>query len=223
MSKQYISSESEPSLVMDRAIQYGTTSLNEPELLSIILDISIESARELYHKVIPPNKKMLASMSENEISQVKGIGKRKAMKLKAIMDFGRRILFMEGLTQNKISKSRDAYENMKYFLTGQEVEQFYVIMLTRANKIISFEKISEGGTAATIVDPKIVFKRALLARAHAIILVHNHPSGNLKPSEADLKLTKRLVKVGRELDVEVMDHLIFSDNGFFSFSDEGIL
>ena len=106
---------------------------------------------------------------------------------------------------------------------GQDTEYFYAIMIARNNRVIKVELISHGGTAGTVVDPKVVFKRALIHRAHNMILVHNHPSGQQKPSAADISLTEKLVKFGKFIDLPVLDHLIFCDNGYFSFADDGLI
>jgi DNA repair protein RadC len=112
---------------------------------------------------------------------------------------------------------------MKPELYDEVVEHFYLILLTRSNLVIKKQLISQGGTTGTVVDAKMVFKTALEHLAQSIILVHNHPSGNLTPSEQDRRLTERLVRAGKELDLPVIDHLIFADRGYFSFADEGIL
>jgi len=108
-------------------------------------------------------------------------------------------------------------------LMDQPTEQFWVIMLNRSNKVIHKRSISLGGVSGTVADPKVIFKKALDDLASGIILVHNHPSGNKKPSQADLDLTKKLQNSGKLLEIPVLDHIIFTDNGYFSFADEGLL
>jgi DNA repair protein RadC len=112
---------------------------------------------------------------------------------------------------------------MKPELYDEQVEHFYLLLLSRSNQVLKKHLVSQGGTAGTVVDTKVVFKVALEHLAQSIILVHNHPSGNLKPSEQDKRLTDRMVKIGRELDLPVLDHVIFTDHGYFSFADDGIL
>ena len=125
--------------------------------------------------------------------------------------------------RQKITSSKQAYDLMRAELYDEVIEHFYLILLNRANFVIKKQLISQGGTAGTVVDPKMVFKNALEHMAHSIILVHNHPSGSLEPSEQDKKLTQRLVRIGRDMDLTILDHVIFAVGGYFSFADEGIL
>lgn len=125
----------------------------------------------------------------------------------------------------KIISSKDAVDFFRQIWSEkmQYIEEFYVLLLNRSNKIIGYSKISEGGTAGTVVDPKMVFQTALKANAHSIILSHNHPSGNLKPSDQDIGLTKKIQEVGRALEIPVLDHVILTYEGSFSFADEGLM
>ena len=124
-----------------------------------------------------------------------------------------------------ITKSSDAYEIFKS--TWSEnisyIEEFKIILLNSSNKVLGVSKISEGGICGTIADPRLVFQRALLANATAVILAHNHPSGNLKPSQADINLTKSLQNAGAFLEIRVLDHIVVTENGYYSFADEGII
>ena len=123
----------------------------------------------------------------------------------------------------KINCSQDVYNCMKPFLYDEVVEHFYIVLLNRNNQVLKLHKISSGSTSATLADPKLIFKKALDHLAAGIILVHNHPSGNLRPSEADKRLTKRLTEAGNSLEMPVLDHLIFTDGTYLSFADEGLL
>ncbi|MFN3490269.1 MAG: RadC family protein, partial [Emticicia sp.] len=140
----------------------------------------------------------------------------------AALELGRRRKESETLKKPKIGSSADAYEAIRPYLMDLQHEQFWVLLLNRANEVIRPQQISIGGVSGTVADPKMIFKAAIEHLASAIILVHNHPSGNLTPSQADKDLTKKVKEAGRTLDIPVLDHLIFSDNGYFSFADEGI-
>jgi DNA repair protein RadC len=152
----------------------------------------------------------------------KGVGDAKAISIAAALELGRRRKESEILKKSKIGSSADAYEAICPYLMDLQHEQFWVLLLNRANEIIRPQQISIGGVSGTVADPKMIFKAAIEHLASAIILVHNHPSGNLTPSQADKDLTKKMKEAGRTLDIPVLDHLIFSDNNYFSFADEGI-
>jgi DNA repair protein RadC len=139
------------------------------------------------------------------------------------LELGRRRKASEPLKRKKITCSEDAYHIMQPYLLDQAVEQFWIIMMNRANAVIKVHNISQGGVSGTVADPKTIFKEALDKLASSLILVHNHPSGNLKPSEADIRLTRKLKEAGQTLDLPVLDHIIFADQGYYSFADEGIL
>lgn len=125
----------------------------------------------------------------------------------------------------KITNSRDAIKHFREVWSDklQYIEETYLLMLNRANKVLGFSKISIGGTAGTVVDIKVIFQTALKVNASSIILCHNHPSGNLKPSEMDIKLTKNIKEAGKIMDIALSDHLILTDEGYFSFADEGMI
>jgi DNA repair protein RadC len=165
----------------------------------------------------------LARLSIQDLKKFKGIGEAKAITIVAALELGRRRKDAEPKVKPKITCSRDIFELMKPELFDEQVEFFYLLLLSRSNQVMKKHLISQGGTAGTVVDTKVVFKIALEHLAQSIILVHNHPSGNLRPSEQDKRLTERMVKIGRELDLPVLDHVIYTDDGYFSFADEGIL
>jgi DNA repair protein RadC len=136
---------------------------------------------------------------------------------------GRRRKELEGNEKTKISGSKDAYDLVKSDLLDISHEQFWILMLNRANRVIKKCMISQGGVAGTVADPKIIFKLALEELASGVILAHNHPSGNLTASQADIDLTKKLKDAGRLLDIQVLDHLIVAGQKYFSFADEGLI
>ncbi|WP_395627333.1 RadC family protein, partial [Daejeonella sp.] len=165
----------------------------------------------------------LARLSIAELSKFKGIGEAKAISIIAALEIGRRRKETLSPEKVQVSTSIDVYESIASRFRDLNHEEFWIIVLNRANKITSSHLISKGGQAGTIADPKIIFNIALENHAASIILAHNHPSGNLKPSQADLDLTRKLRSAGMFLDIPVLDHLIITNLGFFSFADEGIL
>ena len=141
----------------------------------------------------------------------------------AALELGRRRRNEEGVEKVKITSSKDVFEHFQGTLGDLQHEEFWVLLLDRSNKVIGRAKISQGGVSGTVADPKIIFKKAIEHLASSIILCHNHPSGNLSPSESDIKLTKKLKNAGNDLDIPVLDHLIVTEAGYYSFADENML
>jgi DNA repair protein RadC len=156
------------------------------------------------------------------MATIKGLGRVKAVTICAALELGRRRRESEAILE-KIANSRDAAAIMQPHLADLSHEEFWVILLNRANKVITRKNISVGGTSGTVVDAKIIFKEAIQARCSGIILCHNHPSGNNKPSEADIQLTRKLKEGALQLDLAILDHIIIAGSSFFSFADEGLL
>jgi DNA repair protein RadC len=165
----------------------------------------------------------LARFSVADLKKVKGIGEAKAITLIAAMELSRRRKEQGFNQRTQITSSAQAHAEIRRYLQDKAHEEFWVLLLNRNNEVIRPVQISMGGVAGTVVDAKVVFKYALDSLASSIILIHNHPSGNLKPSEADRTLTRQLVEAGKLLSIPVLDHLIFADAGYFSFADDGIL
>ncbi|WP_420385328.1 RadC family protein [Roseivirga sp.] len=206
----------------------GRTALSDAELVAILIGSGTAdlSAVELSKKIllhVGNDLNELAKLTVKDLTHFKGIGQAKAISIVSALELGRRRKKTEIKSRLKINKAKDAYEAIAPELLDQPVEQFWVIMLNRSNHVIKKRLISQGGVSGTIADPKIIFKSALEDLASGVILVHNHPSGNLKPSQADIKLTKKLVDAGSLLEIPVLDHIIFADAGFYSFADEGRL
>ena len=153
----------------------------------------------------------------------KGIGEAKAISIQAAMELGRRRRTEEAVELKKITSSQSVFDIMQPLLGELPHEEFWIIYLNNANKIISKFQLSKGGITGTLVDVRLVFKTALTHGAVGIILTHNHPSGTLKPSESDKQITRKLKIAGDQLDIKILDHIIITEMGFFSFSDEGIL
>ena len=212
----------------EKLIAKGRSSLSDAELVAILIGSGSSelSAVELSKKILlhaGNDLNDLAKLSVQELMQFKGIGEAKAISIVSALELGRRRKNSESKSKTKVRSSKDAYEAISPELMDQPVEQFWIIMLNRSNHVIKKRLISHGGVSGTVADPKIIFKSALEDLASGIILVHNHPSGNLKPSEADLRLTKKLFDSGKLLEIPVLDHIIFTDSGYYSFADEGNL
>jgi DNA repair protein RadC len=154
---------------------------------------------------------------------VKGIGQGRATTILAALELGRRRNESEVLARDKIKTSRDAYEIFRSTLGDRPYEEFWIILLNKANKVLKKCNISEGGISGTVVDPKKIFKISLDHHASSIILGHNHPSGVVTPSEADQRITKKICEAGAMLEVTVLDHLIIGDDSYYSFADDGAL
>ena len=163
----------------------------------------------------------LGKASVKKLKKFNGIGEAKAITIVAALELGKRRQQTSIADKPKVSSSKDAYNCLQGTMSDLDHEVFKIILLNRANRVLKVEMISVGGVSGTVVDPKVIFKKALGVQASSIILAHNHPSGNLKPSQADLSVTKRLVKAGESLDIKVIDHLIVAEGGYYSFADEG--
>uniref|UniRef100_UPI0040477168 RadC family protein n=1 Tax=Roseivirga sp. TaxID=1964215 RepID=UPI0040477168 len=206
----------------------GKGVLSDAELVAILIgsgsrDLSAVDLSKLILSHVNNDLNQLAKLSVSELQKFKGIGEAKAISIVSALELGRRRKITETAKTPQITSSKDAYELMKPELLDQPIEQFWIITLKRNNVVIQKRIISTGGISGTVADPKIIFNKALEDFASGIILVHNHPSGNLQPSQADIKLTEKLKNAGHLLDIPVLDHLIFTDDGYFSFADESML
>ncbi len=223
-----ISELAEEDRPREKLLLKGKSVLSDAELIAILIGsgtrtMSAVDLSRIILREVSYDLASLAKLSVKDLMKFKGIGEAKAISIVAALELGRRRKEQEPTPRVKISSSQDIYELMRPDLYDEVVEHFYLVLLTRSNFVIKKHLISRGGTSGTVVDAKVVFKIALEHLAQSLILVHNHPSGSLSPSEQDKKLTERLVKIGRDLDLPVLDHVIFSDRGYFSFADEGIL
>jgi DNA repair protein RadC len=206
----------------------GRRSLSDAELIAILIGSGNvnESAVELGKRILYAcnyDLNQLARLSISDLSKFKGIGEAKAITIIAALEIGRRRKESIRAQLIQVNTSIDVYECIASQYKDLNHEEFWILLLNRANKITSRHLVSKGGQAGTIADPKIIFNIALENHAASIILTHNHPSGNLKPSHADLELTRKLRSAGQFLDIPVLDHLIITDQGFLSFADEGLL
>ncbi len=206
----------------------GRRALSDAELIAILIGSGsrTESAVELSKRILhhyDNDLNKLAKASIAELSNFRGIGEAKAISIIAALEIGRRRDDTETKALETIMSSKDGYNIMRRHLVDLNHEEFWIILLGRASKVLGKELISKGGLSSTVADPKVIFHMALQHQATGIILVHNHPSGNLKPSQQDIQLTQNLAAAGKMLEINVFDHLIITDTGFFSFGDEGLL
>lgn len=206
----------------------GPQQLSDAELLAILLRdgtqnrSAIELARDLL-KLSRDSLYDLGRLAIADFMKVHGIGEAKAVIISAALELGRRRQAFIPLEKYKVKSSSDIAGYIQSVLIDHLHEVFGVIFLNSANRIRHYEIISSGGITGTVADPRIIFKKALAEDAVSIILFHNHPSGNLKPSRADKELTERIVQAGKLFDIRVLDHLIVSEEGYFSFADEGLI
>jgi DNA repair protein RadC len=212
----------------EKMIHKGRKAVSDAELLAILIKNGTReySALDLARLLLKRAKNDLQELTRftiSDLKKVKGIGDAKAITILAAIELGRRRQFSTKPKSMKITCSKDVFEIMKPILTDLSHEEFYSVNVSRANEVVSVNQISLGGVSGTVADGKIIFKQALESKASALILVHNHPSGQQKPSQSDLVLTDKLVKFGKFIDLPVLDHLIFCDNGYFSFADEGLI
>ena len=211
----------------EKLLLKGKSALSNAELLGILIGSGTRelTAVDLAKTILDQSNNDLnkiARLSVQDLKKFKGIGDAKAINIVSALELSRR-RSSEDSTTEKITGSADVYEFMKPELTDLGHEEFWLLLLNRANKIIKKQPISQGGVSGTVADPKLIFNHALNHLASSIILVHNHPSGNTKPSEADKRLTRQLFEAGKFLEIAVLDHIIFTDNAYFSFADQNLL
>ena len=212
----------------EKLLMKGAESLSDSELLAILIvngtrsKTAIDLAKEIL--ILGKNNlPELGKLSVKELMKIKGIGEAKAITIVAALEIGRRRQAMNYREKAVMTSSSDVANYLQSLLKDYRHEVFAVLFLNRANKIKHFQIVSEGGITGTVADPRIILKKALEEDAVSIILCHNHPSGSLKPSGADQELTKKIKEAAKFFDIKVLDHLIVSDAGYYSFADEGIL
>jgi DNA repair protein RadC len=223
-----IQSWAEEDRPREKLMLKGKAALSDAELIAILVnsgttDLTAVDVARLILKSVNHNLNELARLSIKDLSKFRGIGEARAISIVAALELGRRQREQARPERNRITGSRDVYEEMRPHLLDKPHEEFWILLLNRANEVLRPVQISAGGLSGTIADTRIIFKHAIEQLASGMILLHNHPSGNLTPSQADKDLTRKLRDAGRLLDVPVLDHLIFTDKAYFSFADEGIL
>lgn len=212
----------------EKMLLHGKETLTNAELLAILLGSGSKnySVIQVAQEILAHNEynlHQLGKMNIQELQKFKGIGQIKAISLVAALELGKRRHQSKSLDRPKITTSKDAYKLLLYNLEDLRTESFRILLLNRCNRVIKTVFISSGGIAGTVVDPKVVFKSAIDHEASSIILSHNHPSGNLKPSPEDIKLTRKMKLSGELLSISILDHIIISERGYFSFADESML
>lgn len=210
----------------EKLLQQGRRQLTDAELIAILIGSGSrnETAVDLSKRILGSCQNdlhKLAQLGVKELSKFKGIGEAKAITIVAALELGRRRKDAEPADVQKVSSSIDVHRVIKADLADLPHEEFWIILLNRANTVIGKYFLSKGGQAGTVVDPKMVFKIALEHGAASVVLVHNHPSGSLKPSSADVSITKKLMELGKMMEIAVHDHLIVYNDTFLSLADEG--
>ena len=212
----------------EKLLLNGRRHLTDAELIAILIGSGSrdETAVDLSKRILAScdnDLDLLGKVSVQDLSKFRGIGEAKAISIISALELGRRRKEVNVRPFSKVAGSSDAFNALYPVFADLNHEEFWILILNRANHIIGKHLISKGGMAGTVADPKIIFKIALEHNAAYVILAHNHPSGNLKPSQEDITLTKRLAEAGRMLELIVLDHLIFANRLFFSFGDEGLI
>ncbi|HEY0670185.1 MAG TPA: DNA repair protein RadC [Sphingobacteriaceae bacterium] len=223
-----IKSWAEEDRPREKLLLQGRRSLSDAELIAILIGSGNrqESAVELSKRILVSHNNdldKLGKLTVQDLSKFNGIGEAKAIAIIAALELGRRKNDSDIPEKVQVANSRDVYKALLPMFADLNHEEFWIVLLNRANKITSKHLISKGGQAGTVADPKIIFNTVLQHQATSVILAHNHPSGNLKPSSADISLTTKLVAAGKLLDIEVLDHLIITDKDYYSFADEGMM
>ncbi|HOF19805.1 MAG TPA: DNA repair protein RadC [Bacteroidales bacterium] len=212
----------------EKLIHKGTSSLSNAELLGILISSgtrdksAVDLGRELL-SMAKNNLNNLGKLTISDFTKLNGIGPARAVTIAAALELGRRRKLAEAESFVLIKSSKDVADIFQPILSDLAHEEFWILYLNRSNKVISRMKLSQGGISGTVIDVRLILKKAVECLASGIILCHNHPSGNLNPSEADTKITKKIREAGSYMDVQLLDHLIISEKEYFSFADNGLL
>lgn len=226
--KLSIKSWAEADRPREKLVEKGKAALSDAELIAILIgsgndeDSAVELSRKILQSV-SNNLHELGKLSVNDLTKFRGIGEAKAISIIAALELGRRRKEADGEVKEKIVSSKDAFDIVYPLMADLPYEEFWILLLNRANQVIKKVNIGRGGVSETSVDSKLIFKAAIDNLASYVILSHNHPSGSLKPSEADLRLTKKLADAGKLMEIPVLDHVIIAEKKYFSFADEGLI
>lgn len=223
-----IKSWAEEDRPREKLASKGARMLSDAELIAILISSGNreETAVELAKRILATvnnNLNELGKLDINELKKFKGIGEAKAITIVAAMELGRRRTDSGIEMKRKITSSNDAFLEIAPVLSDLSHEEFWVILMDRANQVIEKRNISKGGVSGTVADARMIFKPAIERLASSIILCHNHPSGNMRASNADIQLTKKMVEAGKSLDISVFDHIIIGNNVYYSLADEGLM
>lgn len=225
MSIKFLAEDDRPR---EKFLLKGKTALSDSELLAIILgsgnqeDSAVELARKILASV-NNNWQELSRLSVKDLMKFKGIGEAKAIAIATALEIGRRKAAQDVPEKTSVVGAQEAYKILLPHLSDLRTEEFWALFLNQRNHLVYTAQISKGGIASTLVDIRVLFKIALEHMATAVIVAHNHPTGNLKPSEADIRLTKSIQSAGDLLNIKLLDHLIIVDQGFMSFREENLL
>jgi DNA repair protein RadC len=225
MSIKFLAEDDRPR---EKFLLKGRNSLSDSELLAIIMGSGSrdETAVELARKILASvdnNWHQLSLLTIKDLTKFKGVGEVKAISIATALEIGRRRASQEIPEKPQISGSNDAYQILKFHLAELRTEEFWAIFLNQSNKVIHISQLTQGGINQSIVDIRIIFKNALDHFATGIIVAHNHPSGNLKPSSEDIHITKKIKEAGNLMNIQLLDHLIITQNSYLSFADENLL
>lgn len=227
-NKTSIKNWAEDDRPREKMVRHGAEMLSHSELIAIIINngSKLKSAIELAKEILKlghDNLDELGKLSLKDLQKVKGIGPAKAISIAAALELGRRRTAGDILQLTQVRSSKEIAHYLRHILKDHQHEVFAVLFLNQANKVKNFKIISRGGITGTVADPRVILKQALDEGATSIVLSHNHPSGNLNPSRADQELTQKIKQAAAYFDIKVLDHVIVSDEGHYSFADEGLL
>jgi DNA repair protein RadC len=212
----------------EKLMEKGTSSLSDAELLAILINSGTKSksavdlGRELLGTV-SNNLNNLGKLSISDLRNIRGIGPARAVVIAAALELGRRRKLAEVPELPQIKCSKDVADIFQPLLSDIPHEEFWILFLNRSNKVINRIRISQGGVSGTVTDVRIIMKKAIELLASGIIVCHNHPSGNLNPSESDTKITQKIKEAGNIMDIQLLDHLIVTDKSYYSFADNGLI
>jgi DNA repair protein RadC len=212
----------------EKLLDKGTSGLTDAELLAILINSgtrdksAVDLGRELLGRV-NNNLNSLGKLSISDLTSIHGIGPARAVTIAAALELGRRRKLAEVPDVPQIRSSKDVADIFQPILADLAHEEFWILFLNRSNRVINRMKLSQGGVSGTVTDVRIVMKRAIEYLASGIIVCHNHPSGNLNPSESDTKITQKIKEAGNLMDIQLLDHLIISDKDYYSFADNGLI
>ena len=225
MSIKFLAEDDRPR---EKFLLKGKSALSDSELLAIILgsgnneDSAVELARKILASV-DYNWQKLSKLSIKDLMKFKGIGEAKAISVAAALEIGRRKAAQEIPEKEKVTSVNDLYKIFSQYLSDLQTEEFWAIFFNQKNHVIYKTQISKGGISGTLVDVRVIFRIAIEHFATSVVVAHNHPTGNLTPSQPDISITRRIKEAGDLLDIKLLDHLIIGENSFFSFSEQGLL
>jgi DNA repair protein RadC len=212
----------------EKLLQKGTASLSDAELLAILISSgtkdksAVDLGRELL-QMANNNLNNLGKLAIGDLKKLHGIGSARAVTIAAALELGRRRKLADAENVIQIRCSKDVADIFQPLLSDLQYEEFWILFLNRSNKVINRMKLSQGGISGTVTDVRMVMKNAIESLASGIIVCHNHPSGNLNPSESDSKITQKIKDAGNLMDIQLLDHIIISEKDYYSFADNGLL